>query len=77
MELKSQEKNNFKNFEATLELGIAISYLVVTTKQNVMMLEHLKNHSWFKGLSLVEKEEYENSLIRAKELAEEISILKH
>lgn len=75
--LKFREKDDFKSFEKCLELDIAIDYLVVRIKQNVIMMEHLKNYSWFKTLDIAEKEEYENSLIREKQLVEVISIIQH
>ena len=77
MNLKFREKDDFKSFEKCLELDIAIDYLVVRIKQNVIMMEHLKNYSWFKTLDIAEKEEYENSLIREKQLVEVISIIQH
>ncbi len=77
MNLKFREKDDFKSFEKCLELDFAIDYLVVTIKQNVIMMEHLKNYSWFKTLDIAEKEEYENSLIRVKQLVEVISIIQH
>ena len=77
MNLKFREKDDFKSLEKCLELDLAIDYLVVRIKQNVIMMEHLKNYSWFKTLDIAEKEEYENSLIRAKQLVEVISMIQH
>lgn len=77
VELKFREKDDFKSLEKCLELDLAIDYLVVRIKQNVIMMEHLKNYSWFKTLDITEKEEYENSLIRAKQLVEVISMIQH
>ncbi|WP_321388773.1 magnesium transporter CorA family protein [uncultured Enterococcus sp.] len=67
---KLKEKTSKQNLLLLSDLETGIVYFVSASKQNVVLLEQVKTHQLYKGLSEVEKEELEDVVIEAKQLVE-------
>ncbi|WP_086349456.1 magnesium transporter CorA family protein [Candidatus Enterococcus clewellii] len=67
---KLKEKTSKQNLLLLSDLETGIVYFVSASKQNVVLLEQVKTHQLYKGLSDIEKEELEDVVIEAKQLVE-------
>ncbi|MBP1047891.1 magnesium transporter CorA family protein [Enterococcus sp. BWM-S5] len=67
---KLKEKTSKQNLLLLSDLETGIVYFVSASKQNVVLLEQVKTHQLYKGLSEFEKEELDDALIEAKQLVE-------
>lgn len=65
-----REKTTNKNLIALSDLEIGLIYLVIGTKQNIVLLEQIKALTVYRKLSFEEKEQLEDALIEAKQAAE-------
>ncbi|WP_036097822.1 magnesium transporter CorA family protein [Listeria floridensis] len=67
---KLKVKTTKKNLLALSDLETGIVYLVSASKQNVVLLEQIKAHSFYRGFSESEKEQLDDAIIEAKQLVE-------
>lgn len=67
---KLKEKTSKQNLLLLSDLETGIVYFVSASKQNVVLLEQVRTHQLYKGLTDVEKEELDDVLIEAKQLVE-------
>jgi len=67
---KLREKTTNKNILELSDLEIGLVYLLMASKQNVVLLEQLKAHSVFRMLTEVEKEQLDDAMIEARQLVE-------
>ena len=58
-----------KNLYALSDLETGMVYLVSAAKQNRMLLEHIKAHLIYRQLDDVEKEQFDDAMIEARQLA--------
>ena len=57
-----------KNLYALSDLETGMVYLVAAAKQNRMLLEHIKAHAIYRRLDDVEKEQFDDAMIEARQL---------
>ncbi|OFN57099.1 MULTISPECIES: magnesium transporter CorA family protein [Streptococcus] len=57
-----------KNLFALADLETSMVYLVAATKQNRMLLEHIKGHAIYRHLDEIEKEQFDDVMIEARQL---------
>ena len=57
-----------KNLFALADLETSIVYLVAAAKQNRMLLEHIKGHAVYRHLDEIEKEQFDDVMIEARQL---------
>ncbi len=58
-----------KNLYALSDLETGMVYLVAAAKQNRMLLEHIKAHAIYRRMNDVEKEQFDDAMIEARQLA--------
>ena len=58
-----------KNLYALSDLETGMVYLVAAAKQNRMLLEHIKAHVIYRRMNDVEKEQFDDAMIEARQLA--------
>ncbi|HCX6194971.1 TPA: magnesium transporter CorA family protein, partial [Listeria monocytogenes] len=59
-----------KNLLSLSDLETGIVYFVSASKQNAALLEQMKAHLIYRELNEVEKEQFEDALIEARQLVE-------
>ena len=57
-----------KNLYALSDLETGMVYLVAAAKQNRMLLEHIKAHAIYRRMNDVEKEQFDDAMIEARQL---------
>ena len=57
-----------KNLFALADLETSMVYLVAAAKQNRMLLEHIRGHAIYRRLDEVEKEQFDDVMIEARQL---------
>ena len=57
-----------KNLFALADLETSMVYLVAAAKQNRMLLEHIRGHAIYRRLDEVEKEQFDDAMIEARQL---------
>ena len=57
-----------KNLFALADLETSMVYLVAAAKQNLMLLEHIRGHAIYRRLDEVEKEQFDDVMIEARQL---------
>lgn len=57
-----------KNLFALADLETSMVYLVAAAKQNRMLLEHIRGHAIYRRLGEVEKEQFDDVMIEARQL---------
>lgn len=57
-----------KNLFALADLETSMVYLVAAAKQNRMLLEHVRGHAIYRRLDEVEKEQFDDVMIEARQL---------
>ncbi|MBF2630235.1 magnesium transporter CorA family protein [Listeria seeligeri] len=67
---KLKIKTTKKNLLSLSDLETGIVYFVSASKQNAALLEQMKAHMVYRGLNEVEKEQFEDALIEARQLVE-------
>ncbi|MDT0049187.1 magnesium transporter CorA family protein [Listeria cossartiae subsp. cayugensis] len=67
---KLKIKTTKKNLLLLSDLETGIVYFVSASKQNAALLEQMKSHMIYRELNEVEKEQFEDALIEAKQLVE-------
>ncbi|MBC2328729.1 magnesium transporter CorA family protein [Listeria swaminathanii] len=67
---KLKIKTTKKNLLLLSDLETGIVYFVSASKQNAALLEQMKSHLIYRELNEVEKEQFEDALIEAKQLVE-------
>ncbi|MBC2182846.1 magnesium transporter CorA family protein [Listeria sp. FSL L7-0233] len=67
---KLKIKTTKKNLLSLSDLETGIVYFVSASKQNAALLEQMKAHLIYRELNEVEKEQFEDALIEAKQLVE-------
>lgn len=65
-----KEKTTKKNLLALSDVETGVAYFISATKQNVVLLEQIKTNAIFQSLNEVEKEQWEDTLIEARQLVE-------
>ena len=58
-----------KNLYALSDLETGMVYLVAAATQNRLLLEHIKGHAIYRRLNEVEKEQFDDAMIEARQLA--------
>ncbi|EJY6073953.1 magnesium transporter CorA family protein, partial [Listeria monocytogenes] len=67
---KLKIKTTKKNLLSLSDLETGIVYFVSASKQNAALLEQMKAHMIYRELNEVEKEQFEDALIEARQLVE-------
>ncbi|HBM3984637.1 TPA: magnesium transporter CorA family protein, partial [Listeria innocua] len=67
---KLKIKTTKKNLLSLSDLETGIVYFLSASKQNAALLEQMKTHVIFRTLNEVEKEQFEDALIEARQLVE-------
>ncbi|MDG0896663.1 magnesium transporter CorA family protein [Listeria innocua] len=67
---KLKIKTTKKNLLSLSDLETGIVYFLSASKQNAVLLEQMKTHVIFRKLNEVEKEQFEDALIEARQLVE-------
>lgn len=67
---KLKEKTTKQNLLSLSDLETGIVYFVSASRQNVVLLEQVKTHIIYRALDDGEKEQFEDTLIEAKQLVE-------
>ncbi|MBC2130232.1 magnesium transporter CorA family protein [Listeria innocua] len=67
---KLKIKTTKKNLLSLSDLETGIVYFLSASKQNAALLEQMKTHVFFRTLNEVEKEQFEDALIEARQLVE-------
>ncbi|HBJ8723686.1 TPA: magnesium transporter CorA family protein, partial [Listeria monocytogenes] len=67
---KLKIKTTKKNLLSLSDLETGIVYFVSASKQNAVLLEQMKAHLIYRELNEVEKEQFEDALIEARQLVE-------
>ncbi|MDO4667416.1 MAG: magnesium transporter CorA family protein [Streptococcus sp.] len=62
---KTTTKRNLFNLS---DLETSMVYLVAAAKQNRILLEHIKSHSIYRSFDEIEKEQFEDAMIEARQL---------
>ncbi|EPH94400.1 CorA-like protein [Enterococcus faecalis 13-SD-W-01] len=65
-----KEKTSKKNLLSLSDLETGIVFFISASKQNVVLLEQIRTHSFRKRLTEIELEELEDALIEAKQVVE-------
>lgn len=65
-----KEKTTKKNLLALSDVETGVAYFISATKQNAVLLEQIKINAIFQSLNEVEKEQWEDTLIEARQLVE-------
>lgn len=65
-----KEKTTKKNLLALSDVETGVAYFISATKQNAVLLEQIKTNVIFQSLNEVEKEQWEDTLIEARQLVE-------
>lgn len=65
-----KEKTSKKNLLSLSDLETGIVFFISASKQNVVLLEQIRTHSFRKRLTEIEIEELEDALIEAKQVVE-------
>lgn len=63
-------KTTKKNLLALSDVETGVAYFISATKQNTVLLEQIKTNVIFQSLNEVEKEQWEDTLIEARQLVE-------
>ncbi|MBO0439468.1 magnesium transporter CorA family protein [Candidatus Enterococcus ikei] len=65
-----KEKTTKTNLLALSDVETSVAYFISATKQNAVLLEQIKTNVIFQSLNEVEKEQWEDTLIEARQLVE-------
>lgn len=65
-----REKTSKKNLLALSDVETGVAYFISATKQNAVLLEQIKTNVIFRSLNEIEKEQWEDTLIEARQLVE-------
>ncbi|WP_086313317.1 hypothetical protein A5821_000811 [Enterococcus sp. 7F3_DIV0205] len=65
-----KEKTTKKNLLALSDVETGVAYFISATKQNAVLLEQIKTNAIFQSLNEDEKEQWEDTLIEARQLVE-------
>ena len=65
-----RKKTTRKNLVVLSDMSIGMVYFVTASKQNMLVLEQIRLHKVFRTFSEMEKEQFEDALIEAKQLTE-------
>ncbi|MTB64133.1 magnesium transporter CorA family protein [Streptococcus sp. zg-86] len=57
-----------KNLFALSDLETSMVYLLAASKQNLMLLEHIKGHAIYREFDEIENEQFEDAMIEARQL---------
>ena len=63
-----RQKTTKKNLFALSDLETSMVYLVAASKQNSILLEHIKSHAVYRGFDELETEQFEDAMIEARQL---------
>ena len=63
-----RQKTNKKHLFALSDLETSIVYLVAASKQNSILLKHIKSHAVYRGFDELETEQFEDAMIEARQL---------
>lgn len=67
---KLKKKTTKQNLLSMSDLETGIVFFISASKQNVVLLEQIKTHIFYKNLTASEKEELDDAMIEAKQLVE-------
>lgn len=65
-----KEKTTKKNLLSLSDVETGVAYFISATKQNTVLLEQIKTNVIFQSLNDIEKEQWEDTLIEARQLVE-------
>ncbi|WP_314042331.1 magnesium transporter CorA family protein [Streptococcus cristatus] len=63
-----RQKTTKKHLFALSDLETSMVYLVAASKQNNILLEHIKSHAVYRGFDELETEQFEDAMIEARQL---------
>mgnify|MGYP000981404475 FL=1 len=63
-----RQKTTKKHLFALSDLETSMVYLVAASKQNSILLEHIKSHAVYRGFDELETEQFEDAMIEARQL---------
>ena len=63
-----RQKTTKKHLFALSDLETSMVYLVAASKQNSILLKHIKSHAVYRGFDELETEQFEDAMIEARQL---------